>query len=437
MKKKLLELLNSINDKKAEVRDLVDADRLEEAKAAKEELKKMQEKFDLLKDMEDDEQPVNKGRNATPVPAAEPEDATHEFANAVRNLHITNMIQEGGESGADGGYTVPEDVQTKINEYKESHRSLRGLVTVENVRTNKGSRVYQTKTNLSGFAEVDENGLIQAMEEPKFEQVGYTIKDYAGYLPVSNDLLNDSDANIEAVIVDWVGRESLVTDTKKILDLIAAKDATELSGVNGIKHEINVTLGSAYRADVLIVTNDDGLDYLDTLEDKDGRPYLNPDPTADNAVKLRVGATSIPLEVFPNADMPSQNVYGLTSDVALAEGKTYYTRTGSGTSASPYVYTPVAVNDLDVTDIATYYEVTQVNIPFTLGDLKEAFHIYDRQQTNLFASREASVSDASGKVIYNAFAQRGRLYRADMRADYKTIDSGAFVNGYIKVTLGE
>ena len=65
------------------------------------------------------------------------------------------------------------------------------------------------------------------------------------------------------------------------------------------------------------------------------------------------------------------------------------------------------------------------------------FHIYDRQQTNLFASREASVSDASGKIVYNAFAQRGRLYRADMRADYKIVDNDAFVNGYVEVELGE
>lgn len=48
-------------------------------------------------------------------------------------------------------------------------------------------------------------------------------------------------------------------------------------------------------------------------------------------------------------------IYELTSDVALATGKTYYTRTGSGTSASPYVYTKVTTPDVD--DIATYYEL--------------------------------------------------------------------------------
>lgn len=434
MNKRLLELLNAITEKKAEVKNYVSNDELDKAKEAKAELQKLQEKFDILKDMEDEEPVVNRVvDNAKPVSANPENDKLHEFANAFRNLPFTNMIQEG--QGADGGYTVPEDVQTKINHYKESHRSLRTLCTVEPVKTNKGSRVYQTKTAINGFDEVDENGLVQGMQEPKFEQIGYTIKDYAGYLPVSNDLLNDSDANIEQTIVDWVGRQSLATDTKKVLALVASKDATELNGIGGIKHEINVTLGSAYRADARIVTNDDGLDYLDQLVDDNNRPLLNPDPTADNVVKLRCGATSIIVEVFPNADVPSANVYELTSDVAIDSSKTYYERTGSGTAESPYIYT--AVEEPDVSDIATYYEVTAIQIPFILGDLAEAFHIYDRQQTKLFASREASVSDASGKVIYNAFAQRGQLYRADMRADYKVVDNDAFVNGYVEVELGE
>ena len=429
MNKKLLKLLNAINAKKEEVRDLAEAGKLDEAEAAKKELIDMQRQFDLLKDISDEElQNAAAGIGVQPVGGSAP-NTTAEFAKAFRELPQTNLMQEG--AGKDGGYTVPEDVQTKINHYKETHRSMRDLVTVEPVKTNKGSRVYQTKTNVNGFAKVNENGLIEAIQEPKFEQVGYQINDYAGFLPVTNDLLSDSDANIEAVVVDWIGKNSLATDNREILALVAAKDATELTGVNSIKHEINVTLGSAYRAGAKIVTNDDGLDFLDTLEDKEGRPYLNPNPTEDNVIKLRVGATSIVVEVYPNDDMPSTEVYELTSDVALDDSKTYYERTGSGTDESPYVY--AAVETPDVSDIATYYEVTGLRIPFILGDLKEAFHIYDRQQTLLYASRDAAISDASGKVVYNAFAQRGRLYEADMRADYKTVDSAAFVNGYIEI----
>lgn len=55
MNKKLLELLNQINAQKQKVIDLANAGSIEEAKAAKEELQKLQDKFDLLKDVLDQE----------------------------------------------------------------------------------------------------------------------------------------------------------------------------------------------------------------------------------------------------------------------------------------------------------------------------------------------------------------------------------------------
>ena len=63
--------------------------------------------------------------------------------------------------------------------------------------------------------------------------------------------------------------------------------------------------------------------------------------------------------VIIDDDMPVEEVeaeYELTSDVAIDNSKTYYTRTGSGNSQSPYVYTAVETPDVD--DIATYYEMT-------------------------------------------------------------------------------
>lgn len=59
--------------------------------------------------------------------------------------------------------------------------------------------------------------------------------------------------------------------------------------------------------------------------------------------------------------------FAATSDQSLVDGKTYYTRTGSGTAASPYVYTKVA--SPNVSNIATYYEKTASSgIHYTEGD---------------------------------------------------------------------
>ena len=48
--------------------------------------------------------------------------------------------------------------------------------------------------------------------------------------------------------------------------------------------------------------------------------------------------------------------YELTTDTDIVSGKTYYTRSGSGTSASPYVYTEVA--SPQKASLGTYYEMT-------------------------------------------------------------------------------
>lgn len=48
--------------------------------------------------------------------------------------------------------------------------------------------------------------------------------------------------------------------------------------------------------------------------------------------------------------------YELTADTDIVSGKTYYTRSGSGTSASPYVYTEVASPQR--ASLGSYYEMT-------------------------------------------------------------------------------
>lgn len=423
MSKELRALLDSINTMKDEVKALYADGKDAEAEAKMDELEKAQAKFDNLLKLEDDTVVPEK------VKPMKDMDPVHAFAEAARQGFRNTVTPMSEGTAANGGYTVPEDIQTRINQYKEANFSLRQLVSVENVTTNKGARTYQTKAKAPGFAKVLENGAVQEVAGPRFERITYDIEDYAGYLPVTNDLLNDSDANIVQVIVDWIGQNSLVTDNNEILAILQGKDAVELTGIKDMKKAINVTLGQAYRPAVKIVTNDDGLNYLDTLEDENKRPLLNPNPTEPNAVQLRVGATVVPIVVIPNGILPSSNVYGITSDKAVVSGKTYYTRSGSGTTESPYVYTPV--DDPKTASIASYYEVTDVQYPFIMGDLKEAAKIFDRQQTQILSSNVASVTG------YNAFEQRGQLFRADCRMDYKKIDEDAWVNGYIEISPGE
>lgn len=210
MPKELRELLDQINAKKTEVKNFVAEEKIKEAKASKEELKSLQDKFDVLYDLYEEEKENNEEAIKNKAKENNKENSIAEFANAARNgFRVNNKMTIG--SKPDGGYTVPEDILTAINTYRESKKSLKDLVTVEKVTTSKGSRTFKKRAQQTGFIKVGEGGKIGKGATPQFERLDYEIEKYAGYFPVTNELLADSDANITNTIIQWIGDESRVT----------------------------------------------------------------------------------------------------------------------------------------------------------------------------------------------------------------------------------
>ena len=403
MNKELLKLLEKINQKKAEVKDLVDQGKLEEATSAKEQLQDLQKKFDILKDVLDTEQTAVSAKVQAAIHNnAEPEgmkvvtpahDAVHEFADAARNgfrVKNTDAGYPNEANGNEGGYTVPQDIMTRINKYKEAKRSLADLVDSEVVSTNTGRRTFQKRSQHTGFSLVAEGAAIQQKTGPQFEVLNYAIKKYGGYMPVTNELLADSDANITNTIVEWLGEEDIATRNSLILAEIADKTGIDLSDLDGIKTAINVTLGQAFAGSVKIVTNDDGFNYLDTLKDENKQYLLKPalDPAAPIRYSLAVGARIIPVEVVPNSILAS-------------------------------------------TEVETEGVVTGYKLPFIIGDLKEGIKIFDRNKLSIMASNVAAAGN------FNAYEMDMTLFRGIDRLDVVTKDEDAFVNGYISVSAGE
>jgi HK97 family phage major capsid protein len=395
MNKRMRELLALIETKTKEARSCMDGENKDVAKA-----KALLDEADQLKaeyeaeqrlyeaEKQEAEQNPEAGEAAKSTTKASYADIVKAFAADVRNGFKTNNVarlirKEGELDGvmtegvpADGGYTVPEDISTKIEELRDSEFSLLRLVRVEKVKTKTGARTFKKRAQQTGFQEVAEGGKIGKVAAPKFERLAWAIKKYAGYLPITNELRYDSDANIVQVVINWLAGESRVTANKLILAKIATKAAVDLKGLDGIKKAINVTLGSAFAGLITIVTNDDGLQYLDTLKEAaDSNKYLlSPDPRDPMKYRLSVGARSIPVEVVPNKDMP----------------------TGTGNK-----------------------------IPFVIGALKEAIVFWDRQQRSIAESGVAAIGDL------NAFEQDLTLWRAIEREDVTLRDTDAFVNGYI------
>ena len=353
--------------------ETVSAENIEKAAGLMDEVEALQKEFQTL-------ERVEKAQKAG-VPAEEEVkksksgDAVKAFADAVRAHFKVKDLNEG--TPADGGYTVPEDISTMINTLREEHFSLASLIDSESVTTNSGRRTYKKRAQHTGFQQVAESGKIGKTAAPQFSVLEYTIKKYAGYMPVTNELLEDSDAAIVNTMTEWLAQESVATENAQILAKIKTKSATAITGIKDIKKAINVTL-AAFAGTVRIVTNSDGLQYLDTLEDNNGRPLLSPDPTDPMKMYLCVGVRRIPLTVVPNEVMPTDTT----------------------------------------------------KIPFIMGDLKEYMKQFNRKGLTLTTSSTASVTD------FNAFEQDMTLVRAIMRADWEVKDDQAIVRGELTVAAG-
>ncbi|MFR9058943.1 phage major capsid protein [Eubacterium callanderi] len=370
MSNELKQLLASINAKKEQVKDLCEIGKLEEAQEVKDAMKKEQKQFDLLYDLEDKKKdgiPVNTQEPIT----QKPRDSVHVFAEAARAGFPKNQMSEG--SDPDGGYTVPQDIQTQINELRESRDSLRELVTVETVKTLSGSRVFKKRTQQTGFTKVSEGAAIGEKDTPQFKILEYKIEKYAGYFGVTSELLADSDQSITETLTKWIADEGRVTDNKLILEKIKTKAATDLKDLDGIKTALNVTLDPAFRQTAVIVTNQDGFNYLDTLKDKDGAYLLQPNPL-DPTSKMLVG---VRVKVVSNKDLPS--------DTTTTAGSTI--------------------------------------LPLIIGDLKEGIVLFDRQHLSILGSN----------IAIDAFVKDLTYFRAIERLDVKNRDDEAYINGTITV----
>lgn len=314
-----------------------------------------------------EQEPASKGYDA----------AVKSFAAAARagfpvSKAAGDLMSEGVND--DGGYTVPSDIVTKIISLRESKESLLGEVRVETVTTKDGRRTIKKRGQHQGFATVAEAAKFGKTATPQFTVLSYTIEKRGGYLPVTNELLEDSDNNIVSIVQEWLADEARVTANKEILAVIKAKTAQDLKNLDGILTAW-VHLGSTFRATSKLITNDDGLLWLGTLKDGNGRYLLTPNPADPHQLRLCVGPHTLPVKTYDNDTIPTAN------------GK----------------------------------------IPMILGDLKEGVVYWDRRQFAVKVFDQAVIGD------FNAAEQDLMLWRGSLRDDCTARDDEAFVNGYISV----
>lgn len=384
MDKREQELRQKVADLKAKAEEFNNSGKYEEAKAKIEEAKSAKNELDNYLAMMQIQvsDPVNSQAGVLPPSSVKNEDPSYKevFMKAIRGQNLSHeevsVMQEyktalSENSGKDGGYIVPEDITTTINQLKQTVDSLEQYVNVQPVTTNKGARTLEKRAASTPFAPLSEYGKPNAMQEiasPEFDRLSYAIEDYAGFLPVPNDLLDDTDQALEEYLRQWIAKKSIATRNYLILQELNKLTKVDFVDYKGIKTALNVTLDPAFAAGANIFTNQDGFNYLDQLEDKNGRPLLQPDPTNPTRSLL----SGKPVIILSNKTIATDK-----------DGKA----------------------------------------PFIVGNLKEAIILWDRKQLSIDMTKEGG----------NAWRTNTSEFRAIEREDVTSWDTEAVVYGQITV----
>ncbi len=410
MGKEARALLKKINDKKNAIRSMQGEGKTKQMKDAMEELRDMQEQFEILLELDEGEEEEVRNSlrdgSANLIEGVEGEEGKRPVKKDVMRAFVNRIVcglkkkklpeedrkimdlmseEDTDEDGtSNGGITVPQDIQTDIVELRRTENDLERYVNVEPVKTLSGSRVIELDADSTPWQDVEEGGEFQEEETPKFRMIAYKIKKKGGILKTTQELLKDSAVNILGYLNKWIAKKSRATRNAEILkklgEITAGKEIA-VKSFDDLKDVFNENLDPSIAQSSIVLTNQSGFNYLDKLKDKDGKYILQPDVT-DKTKKLLFG--EYPIHKVSNKTLKSKNVL----------------KGGTG-------------SDKD--------EVVGVKHPVYMGDLKEAITLFDRERITIELSTEAGdlwAKDLTGIKVRDRF-------------DVQSVDDSAVVAGEI------
>lgn len=297
--KKTVELKKTVEDLKKKVEDLQAQEQYDDAAKAAKELHDAMLEYKTAKALEDAER-VSFAEDSAPISGSLAHDGkklvnrafnklvfgrhmTDEEKMALENRGIVNAAGTPGQVGATptkGGYLVPVEQMATLKEFRRQYTALKDLCDAQTVNSNAGNMpsIGKETGKLVQFDELTDIN----QEDLDFGQIKYSIGDYGDIIPVSNQILADADIDLMSLIGRRFALKSINAENEKVLAALPSTSATTIKDWTGITKALNVTLDPAISASAEILTNQDGIEWLDELVDSSGRPMLTQslaDPT--------------------------------------------------------------------------------------------------------------------------------------------------------------
>jgi phage major capsid protein, HK97 family len=242
---------------------------LEEKKAEKAKLEEEIEELQKQVDEQNRKAPTYPDGEQRGGKKLEQRDAIAKYIRTGQTREITGLKTTDSGSAA----LIPTEV-LKPHFVNKTRNPLLDLV--ERVKVNSGSGKYPVIKKTDGvMVSTDELKSNPELGKPAISEIDYSIKTYRGYIPVSQEMIDDADYDIMAIVEDEVINQGENTELSLVTAVLKTATQADAAGFDGIKDIYNKKLKSIYKASIVVTKS--MFAALDKVKDKDGRYMLQTD----------------------------------------------------------------------------------------------------------------------------------------------------------------
>lgn len=216
-----------------------------------------------------------------------------EEARSAINAFVKSkgQVREGGFKEADAGILIPVEILAP-QEKPEDIVDLKNYV--KNVSVNSASGKYpviaKSGSKMSTVAELEQN---PELSKPKISNIDYSIETRRGYIPISQEAIDDADYDVTGLIRDEINDQSRNARNTDIATILKSATAKSVTGLDGLKDLVNKEIKKVYPVKFIISAS--LYAELDKLKDKNGR-YLLQDSITSSSGKMLFGKEVIVLD---------------------------------------------------------------------------------------------------------------------------------------------
>lgn len=201
------------------------------------------------------------------------------------------QVREGGFKEVDAGILIPVELLSP-QEKPEDVVDLKNYV--KNVSVNSASGKYpviaKSGSKMSTVEELEQN---PELSKPKISNIDYSIETRRGYIPISQEAIDDADYDVTGLIRDEINDQSRNTRNTDIATVLKSATAKSVTGLDGLKDLVNKEIKKVYPVKFIISSS--LYAELDKLKDKNGR-YLLQDSITSASGKMLFGKEVIVLD---------------------------------------------------------------------------------------------------------------------------------------------